>query len=148
MKSGIAALLAGATLIAVPTLAAPVGDTGWDVSGPITKGDCHAIKRGAQVDSQLLINKDGHLIVIAGWPRRDLPSGELQGELGIDGGALQSIKLIGVGPIALYMVEDAGLEARLRAAKTLHWRFAWGDFEAEVSGLGDAADAVRRCNNA
>ncbi|MDE2182654.1 MAG: hypothetical protein KGJ78_06490 [Alphaproteobacteria bacterium] len=117
---------------------------GWQVNR-VTPGGCTAKIAGPEVDTLLMESRDGNLVLVAAWPGRDLPDGAQQGTLAIDGAAPQPIEVQALAMMVLYPVKDKALEERLATANVLHWHFAWGDFRADVTGLGDAAAELRRC---
>lgn len=65
--------------------------------------------------------------------------------LSIDGAEAVEVEALTVGPLVLVLMADAGLEARVKAARTLDWTLPWGAFHAEVEGLGAAYDAIEVC---
>ena len=60
------------------------------------------------------------------------------------------VEAMTVGPMALVKIEDAALQAKLKAARTLDWTMPWasahgGAFHADVEGLGAAYDRLDIC---
>jgi hypothetical protein len=47
--------------------------------------------------------------------------------------------------LILTVIKEPVLVARLRAAKTLDWTIPTGHVRSDVTGLGAALDAVRKC---
>jgi hypothetical protein len=132
-------VLAAALMMAAPAVAQP-GD--WQISRQA--GGCSVGKAGAEVNTRLLRNQSGKMILIAARPdwTGDEPA-DIQ--LAIDGGAALTLQAQKLGPLALVLIEDAALETELRAARTLTWTTPWGVFNAQVEGLGEAFDALSRC---
>ncbi len=132
-------VLVAAVMMAAPAMAQP-GD--WQISRQA--GGCSVGKAGADVNTRLLRNHSGKMILIAARPdwTGDEPADV---QLSIDGAAALALQAQKLGPLALVLVEDAALEANLRAARTLTWTTPWGVFNAQVAGLGEAFDALSRC---
>ena len=144
----VAVLLAAAFSVCGAGVADSAGNLvgGWHVASTITKGSCLAKIAGPQVDTLLMASKDGRLILVAAWPGRELPTGAQQGSLAIDDAPPEPVEVQALAMMALYPVKDDTMEARLAKASVLQWHFAWGDFRADVTGLGLAAEALRTCN--
>lgn len=114
---------------------------------------CGAGKTGVEVNTRLMRNRADRMILIAArgdWDN-DQP---FTAKLSIDGEAAMDVAAMSVGPLVLVLVEDAAVEARLRAARTLDWTMPWGSaggsaagsaFHAEVEGLGAAYEQIDIC---
>jgi hypothetical protein len=147
MKIQVAAMLAGmmgAGMMAAP--AAGQANGRWTLGLPTDPPGktCGAAKLGEQVNTRLLRNRDGEMILIAArreWDHSD----PFTAGLSIDGAEAMEVEALTVGPLVLVQVKDAALEARVKAARTLDWTLPWGAFHAEVEGLGAAYDAIEVC---
>jgi hypothetical protein len=125
---------------------APAPETEW-VLASLTPGDppCQAIKRGDTVDTQLVRNRVGNLILVAGHPGWSHGTGDLQVTVSIDGGPQVPLTGTTLGPVLLVEVKDKGLEKQFRDAHSLDWNLPWGHFKADVDGLGQAFDGLKDC---
>lgn len=83
---------------------------------------------------------------MAGRPDWKFDPEKVSARLSIDGAASMTLEGNALLNLVLFPVKDGALRDSLRAARTLDWRLPWGDYHAEVAGLGAALDAVRRCN--
>jgi hypothetical protein len=110
-------------------------------SGPA----CTARRDGAQIDTMLLINDGGKLLLMAGRPDWNSQGANVQVQLSLDGGA--PIHLDGTTIINLLItkVDDEATVQRLRQTRTFDWTLPSGRFHADVGGLGVALDAVKTC---
>jgi len=117
---------------------------GWQIFS-LSPGSCNAKRPGQEVDTLLMINNEGELILVPAWPGRELPGGMQKGELAIDDGAPLPVEVMTLAMMAFLKVEDDALRKQLDGAKKLHWRFPWGDFNADVTGLGAADAALAKC---
>ena len=113
-----------------------------------TPGDpnCRAVKlNDSTLDTHLLRNRSGIMILSAGRPDWRLPSGPQALTISIDGEAPVGFTGYPVDRIVLVQVTDPALEKKLKAATMLKWHTPWGDFSADVTGLGVAFDAIPVC---
>lgn len=145
MKISVAAALGGVmAAIAAPVSGQPAG--GWTLGLPTDAPGktCGAAKLGAEVNTRLLRNRGGRMVLIAA--RGDWDHSEpVTAGLSIDGAEAVEVEALTVGPLVLVLMADAALEARVKAARTLDWTLPWGAFHAEVEGLGAAYDAIEVC---
>lgn len=118
---------------------------GWVLRSPTPDAPpCRAVRLGATVDTQLLRSRDGHLVLSAGHGDWEHSGGALQASFSFDDGGPMTVTGYPVGPIFLVSVTDDQL-VQLRNAHLLHWHLPWGDFTADVQGLGAAFDAIGVC---
>jgi hypothetical protein len=142
------ALVAAAMLVAAPAYAQGAGaQGGWQMTvTPASDGgkSCAMGKLGPEVNTRLLRNKTGQMILIAArgdWNNSD----PIAPKLSIDGAPAKRVLAQTVGPLVLVLVDQPELEAKLRPAKTLQWTMPWGVFNAQVEGLGAAYDQLADC---
>jgi hypothetical protein len=153
-----AALDAAARCAGVPTLAerqsnAPTpipGGGDWRLvthlpGAPVNF--CSARINGAEVDTMLMINNRGSMILIAGKPEWAAWGGEADITLAVDGAPPVALKANALGNLVLAEISDPALRHRIEAARTLDWRLPNGRFHAEVTGLGVALTALAACNH-
>lgn len=65
--------------------------------------------------------------------------------LRIDGFELDHLRVNAFNNLVLVLISDEAVVKRLMAAKDLYWTLPSGTYHAAVSGLGDALEWVRRC---
>ena len=141
-------LLLGAALLSpVSALGAPtIAPTPWEFRSPAPDAPlCGAMKRGDTVDTQLLRNRAGKLILIAGHPGWNHAGDPIPVILSIDGGQPVTLSGFPLGNVIPVLVEDVRLGARIKAAHTIDWGLPWGHFTADVDGLGQAFDKLAIC---
>jgi hypothetical protein len=143
----VAALVGAMAVMAAPAAAQVAG--GWTLGLPTDAPGqtCGAAKLGVEVNTRLLRNRGGKMVLIAA--RGDWDHSEpVTAGLSVDGAEAVEVEALTVGPLVLVLVADAVLEARVKAARTLDWTLPWGAFHAEVEGLGAAYDKVEVCQGA
>ena len=106
---------------------------------------CRAMKSGDAVDTQLVRNKEGKLLLVAGHPDWDHKAGPIHVTISLDGGPPVSLEGYVIGPTVLVLIKDDTLTAQLKAAHEVAWTLPWGHFTAAVDGLGKALDAIAYC---
>lgn len=122
---------------------------GWTFSAsnmPPPNANCTALKTGPEVNTRLMRNGSDKMLLIAARGNWDFTD-PVAAELSVDGDEPVFVYGLTVGPLVMVLIEDEAMEARLRSARTLDWRFPWGDFHAEVEGLGEAYDKVQICRS-
>jgi hypothetical protein len=141
-------VLAVALLTAAPAFAQNGGaPEGWTLSAsgmqPPNK-NCTAAKLGPEVNTRLMRNERNQMILITArgnWNSNDPAAVTLS----IDGVETEFVMGMRVGPLMMVVIDKPAMEARLKAARTLDWNTPWGDFHADVAGLGEAYDKVEIC---
>ena len=106
---------------------------------------CSARAAGDQIDTILMINDVGELLLIGGHPDWATFGGDVPLKLSIDGGEPVALTASTIENLIMVRVTDPALLQRLRSAKTLDWTIPTGHVRGEVAGLGVALDAVARC---
>ncbi len=107
---------------------------------------CSARVQGAEVDTLLMRNTVGALVLMAGRPEWDSwPTEGFGVTLSVDGAEPVGLKAVQAGSIVMMKIDDPGLAARIQAAKTLDWVLPSGRYHAEVEGLGMAYKAMQAC---
>lgn len=152
MRTTLALMIAGA-LMAAPASGQAAGQQvgEWTLGMPTDPPGktCGAAKLGEQVNTRLMRNKAGRMLLIAArsdW-KNDQP---FTAKLSVNGAAPVDVEAMTLGPMVLVLVEDAALEAQLMAARTLDWTMPWpgpqgSTFHADVAGLGAAYDKLDIC---
>lgn len=121
MKTSVAATLVFMmAMVAAPAAAQANG--GWTLGLPTDPPGktCGAAKLGEQVNTRLLRNRSGQMILIAArseWDRSDT----FTTKLSIDGAEAIESEALRVGPQVLVLVTDAASEETVKAARTLDW---------------------------
>jgi hypothetical protein len=100
---------------------------------------------GDTVHAKLLINKEGGLILVASHPGWQRTESRIDYTVRPDSGEVIPIAgsaavVMAMGPIKR---DDDAL--RLRNASVLIWNLPWGNYRAQVGGLGKALDAIAAC---
>jgi hypothetical protein len=156
LRNAGAALDAAARCAGAPTLSEQVetppqpipGAGGWtlirNVAG-LSQRACSARIRGPQIDTILLRNNDGQMVLMGGHPEWATWGAEVPLQLSIDGGPATALKAQSVDNLIAVLVEDPALAKRLRGAHAIEWTIPTGRVRGEVSGLGVAFDAVVAC---
>lgn len=156
LRNAGAALDAVARCAGVPTLAEqdetppqPIAGGGrWmlSTSMPGVAGRaCSARVAGDQIDTILLRNNDGQMVLIGGHSDWATWGGDVPLQLSIDGGAATRLTASTANNLIAVLVKDPGLEQRLRSAHSLEWTIPTGRVRGDVTGLGAAFDAVVAC---
>lgn len=124
----------------------PIAHAGqWRLMGPADPAPCSARLPGAEIDTVLLINKDGALVLVGGRGDWELAVSEQTITLQIDKLPPADVKAeLGVN-LVLAPITDGALLGRLRHAHQLSWTLPMGHFSADVTGLGAALDAAKAC---
>ena len=126
-----------------------VGAGDWQLLDNMPGTDkCSVRLSGNEVDTMLSINKEGKLILIAGNNQWVAHNPKVPTILQIDDAPPLNIETWQLGNIVLFLVSDDAVAERLKRAVSIKWHFPWGDFHANVTGLGVAAEALKKCNSA
>jgi hypothetical protein len=141
-----AAALAQAVTATAPIAAAPrwklvqAADGCWAETG---SGLVFA--EGDTVHAKLLINKEGGLILIASHPGWQRTESRIDFTVRPDSG--EPIPISGSAAVVMAMgpIKRDDDAARLRNAQMLVWNLPWGNYRAQVQGLGKALDAIAAC---
>jgi hypothetical protein len=112
------------------------------------QGGCGARLTGAAIDTLLLANNQGRIVLAAGRPDWDSLGRQETVTLQVDSGPERVLQGNALENLILVLISDDKLAAELRRAKHLHWTLPQGHFTADVDGLGAAFDAVVRCKPA
>ena len=107
---------------------------------------CEARVAGDQIDTIIVLNKAGNLLLMGGHSDWASWGGDVPLKLAIDGAPPVSLSASSVGALIMAEVKDPALVKRLRGAKLLVWELPNGHVRGNVTGLGVALDAVRTCN--
>jgi hypothetical protein len=139
----------GLLLALVPTtLAAQEPAIRWMHIEKVPGGTaCAARLPGDEVDTMLMLNKNGQLILVAGkadWRA----SGSQEIGLRIDGFELNHLSAEAFNNLVLLQVADETALKRLKVAKDIFWLLPSGVYHATVAGLGDALSWVQQCEQA
>ena len=145
--SALVMILGSALGLGTPLSASPLlPPIEWELRSP-TPGapPCRAVKFGPAIDTQLLRNRAGDLILVAGHGDWSHDGDPFALTISADGAPPMRLTGYPIGPTIFVLVEDDALEKQIKAAHTLDWRLPWGQFRAEVEGLGKAFDALTVC---
>ena len=129
--------------------ASPIpGAGGWrlEVTLPGVAGRvCEARNAGEEVDTILILNDLGELLLIGGHGDWATWGGDASLELSIDGGPPLAVKASTITNLIMTLVTDPDVVRRLRAARTLDWTLPTGHVRGDVTGLGVAMDTIKAC---
>lgn len=106
---------------------------------------CAARLTGSQVDTMLMLNQNGQLILVAGhadWSA----SGPEKVSLRIDDFELDHLQANAFNNLVLLLISDKAVLKRLMAARDLYWTLPSGRYHAAVLGLGNEVEWVRQCD--
>jgi hypothetical protein len=106
---------------------------------------CVARLEGPEINTTLILNKDGKLILIGGHGDWSMGTGEIHFQLRIDDDPPRVMQGSLLNNIILAPVFDDKLAARVARAKTLSWEASQAGIRTDVTGIGIALDAVRAC---
>jgi hypothetical protein len=120
---------------------------GWKLVDPASgTNQCSIRLNGAEIDTMLMRNNDGKLIVMAGRGEWAFPPGNTSITLQIDDGQPKAVDAFVLQNVVLVLLKDDSGQAQLSHATDLRWHFSWGDFHATFSGLDVALEALDACN--
>jgi len=119
----------------------------WTLLDSLPGADhCSLRLNGAEVDTMLIRNKLGSLILMAGRSDWAFPAGAAKVTLQIDDAPPQDIDASVFNNLVFVPVKDRTTEEQLMHADHLRWHLPWGDFRAHIAGLNAAIDALRSCD--
>ena len=119
---------------------------GWIIGGGAPGVDtCVARLPGAEVDTMLMLNKDGDLLLVAGREDWQQPAGNWDISVQVDDVEIEHVKATVFNNLVFLLVKDESTVHRLRAAKVIAWYLPVGVYRASVAGLGSALDSLRMC---
>ncbi|MGH7010213.1 MAG: hypothetical protein ACREEX_05190, partial [Caulobacteraceae bacterium] len=156
LRNVAAALDAVARCAGQPTLSEQVDQPPPPIAGagrwrllvtlPGTPGRaCAARVAGDQIDTLMLLNNAGDLVLIGGHSNWATWGGDVRLQLAIDGSPPINLTAATADNLILTLVKDPALLARLRRARTLDWTIPTGHVRGDVAGLGVALDAIKAC---
>jgi hypothetical protein len=124
----------------------PVPNGGaWMIASPGQAIECTARVNGPQIDTMLTANNAGKMVLVAGRADWNNPGATAPASLQIDAKKPRKVSGNYVANLYLVLVADDGLLKDLESAHQLTWTFKIGKFQADVTGLGTAFEAVRAC---
>jgi hypothetical protein len=146
LGSALAMLCAAGARADVAPPGQPIAHAGlWRLMGPADPAPCSARLEGSEIDTVLLINKNGDLVLMGGRGDWQLDASDATVTLQIDKLPPADVKAEFVTNLVLAPITDSGLLGRLRRAHQLGWTLPVGHFAADVTGLGAALDAAKAC---
>lgn len=148
-------LLAGALVSLSIISTAGAGESGWSapdgwtITDKLTaSGGCGARLGGEEVDTLLMTNRRGQLLLAAGRPEWDIPPGEVQIGLQIGEAAPKVVKVGKLKNIIFVLMDSDERERELMSAHQLRWYFVSGLLTASVPHIGEAVNALKACQAA
>lgn len=141
-RKNLGAIAAASVFIA---FSLPAWGGGW-AHLPNEGGSCAARHAGNKVDTLMMLNRDGQLLLFAGHPDWKLGySGPKKASLRIDGGKAEHLKGNPLGSLFMVLIKSDTTVARLKHAKSLTWHLPSGTYHADVAEFGQALSWVRKC---
>ena len=123
------------------------GVPNWMIVEDLAGTDQCSVRRNSpEVNTSLLLTREGRLVVIAGRPDWAKWGDKLEASLAIDDGPSFAVAAFGLQNLVLLPLTDDAVVKQVQGAKRLHWHLPWGNFTAEVEGLGAAEAALRACD--
>jgi hypothetical protein len=122
---------------------------GWSMTDKLSEnGGCGARLASAEIDTLLLLNKDGDIILAGGKPNWEIPPGQHEVTLQIDDTPPVTGNATAFGSVILVLVKDKTMESHLLRAKSILWHLPKGDYHATVHDVPAIVDALRDCEKA
>jgi hypothetical protein len=106
---------------------------------------CAARIAGNQIDTIMVLNNHGDLVLIGGHNDWATWGGDVPLQLSIDGEQSHVLTASTLNNLIVAQISDPDDVGRLRAAKTLDWTIPTGHVRGKVAGLGVALDAMEVC---
>jgi hypothetical protein len=114
----------------------------------LTERICSARVAGPQIDTILLLNKTGDLVLMGGRQDWATWAAAVPIDLSIDGADPVHLDGDTVSNLITVLIKDPELVRRLREARVLDWTLPTGHVRGDVAGLGAALDAMKACKAA
>src|SRR5262249_16548041 len=117
----IFAVLNTLAILSAPQSPSSGAPAGWELRSPSPGAPpCRAVKLGSSVDTQILRNRDGHLVLIAGHGDWEHNGGQMPASLSIDDAPPVAVTGFPIGPVFMILMTDEQ-RTRLRNAHLVHW---------------------------
>jgi hypothetical protein len=142
---GFALFLLGRVLPMPAQDNAPEAPDGWEIAAA-PSGGCVARRSGAEIDTMLIVNHDGIVILIGGRPSWNIPTGPRQVTLDFDGHHWNEIAATSFTSLLLVQIKDQAMLAQLQSAKTITWTLPNGTFHADVTGINLVVTRIMNCD--
>ena len=137
-----------ALLLALPPVAVASGSAStrkWVHIETIPGGTACAVRhRGSEVDTMMMLNRSGQLVLIAGrsgWHG----AGSETIAMRVDRGPIDRIKADAFNNLVMVRISSLATLKRLERAKNLLWYMPTGEYHTEVAGLDGALKWLYRC---
>jgi hypothetical protein len=107
---------------------------------------CAARLTGSEVDTMLMLNQNGELLLVAGkaaWRA----AGSQGIALRIDDVEFDHLTASAFNNLVLLPISDDAMLRRLQSAKDLYWYLPSGKYHAAVAGLGEALEWLHTCEH-
>ncbi len=146
MLQRLMAVIGACLLVAAPARAASVG--AWSVDPmPEAKGSCRARLPGSEVNTTLLLNQSGGIVLSAANPGWNLTDRDAVMTVAVDGGSPVRLEAFAIGPLVMAGIDD-GLLNQLRNGRSIDWILPHGRFQVPIPDFGAAVDALKACQTA
>ena len=127
------------------------GAGAWRLIEPPDPAGCSArLQAGAgdNVDTMLLVNNAGKLVLVAGRRDWNLPPAGPKITIRVDDLPPRTVEASLAVNLVMLLVDDDAFYRQVRNAHRIAWSLPMGEFDANVGGLGPAFDAAVACRRA
>jgi hypothetical protein len=107
---------------------------------------CSIRLNGAEIDTMMMRNNGGKLIVMGGRGEWAFPASKASITLQIDDSPPKAVDAFVFQNIVMVLLKDDGDQALLAHATDLRWHLSWGDFHAKFTGIDAAIIALDDCD--
>jgi hypothetical protein len=123
------------------------GASEWKLLDNLPGADhCSLRRSGEQVDTMLMRNKDGRLLLFAGRADWAFPPATEKVSLQFDDLPARELDASVFDNLIIVLLDDPVIEQTLLHAKRLRWQMPQGDLRADLDGVGQALDELRACD--
>ena len=102
----------------------------------------------SNVQTKIILAMGGTPMLVAGRPDWNHNDNDTTFTLQIDDGPAEPVRGGAMGNMILVGIDQPERLERLRSARKIAWQLPWGNFHADVAGLGAALDALKECQRA
>ncbi|HKD22710.1 MAG TPA: hypothetical protein VKB71_11895 [Rhizomicrobium sp.] len=107
---------------------------------------CSLRRNGEQVDTMLMRNKDGRLVLFAGRADWAFPTIREKVSVQFDDLPAREMDASVFDNLIIVLLDDPSMEQTLLHAKHLHWQTPQGDLRADLDGVSQALDELHACD--
>lgn len=119
----------------------------WEFVEGMPEGACAVRARGSEIDTLLMLNDAGELILAGGRQDWSIPPAVGTVDIGVDSQPERQFKASTLNNLLLIKIADPEAIQRLRVGNRMVWNLPVGKLHANIKGLGIAMDAIRQCKS-